>query len=530
MLIRIVHSIGGWLMTTVRTVVVLLLVGSASALGNPPLLIYEGEFFVPGGGAPPIDQAQLEFRFFSAGAQEPTIRCGALAAIEEDGRFRAVLQDCAAAIEMFAETVELEIALLEAGQEARVFERQIVGTVPSALVCEAVVGDIEPRSIRIGDRLIADSNGVQIDGHSVPMMIRDDAPDDDQPALVLTVENREPREPTEFSSIHDALAFLDDKTIAASAEVHIRVAASAEIYGPYSQPIVVRHRDGARIHIIGDEDAEEPPVVLEFHDSPGLVIEAGARLGRFSGILLRGDGVNDHNGVTVEDAGYGLFRRVVVEQFGGHGFVAEYGAVLRVEDRDDDVCGTIGLEPGRAPILEGPSSVTARANGKSGLYTEGGRIVARKVLTKDNGHSGCAAGTSGHLVCDCARVLDNGWAGVSASGPSAVVSALKALAMGNGYQTDDDGDQSGLKARYDATISAPRALATRNRKYGFSADYRSHIYAKQAHVAENGVGNDGIAFQAGGGAAIYSGGGAVVEPHDGGDYVPPRRVYEGTNY
>ena len=99
--------------------------------------------------------------------------------------------------------------------------------------------------------------------------------------------------PAEYSTIQDALLFLDDKRIATGVDVIIQIADGT--YTNYNS-IIIDHLQGDHIKIVGNQ-ANPLNVVIKFtSDTDGVVVQRSKSLKLLDGITLDGNNEADKGG------------------------------------------------------------------------------------------------------------------------------------------------------------------------------------------------------------------------------------------
>lgn len=367
---------------------------AASAHADP--LIYEGEL----GGADPFAAVDLRFTLHDAAADGEAIWTSdpIAVALDDDGRF---------------------VAEIEAGPAGTLQPRHFAG--PRWLqvtVLPAAGGEVplEPRQ-RIG-RVPLSFDGKTLSGPEGVYVMRVDCPDVEDPADVPLAGH--------YASIHDALAWLADKRIAADTTVEIRVVSRTCYNQP---PIEITHPGGAQIQILGGQAGTE----LRFRGD-GLVLSNGHRLARMSGFLFVGsDG--DSDGVRVESGASVELDALHVQRF-DKGFVAIGGGSI--------------LDS--TPFVDSPLVASDCVDGFVSAYD--GRIEAPHARAEDGAGDGFRTSQRGLLIAAHSHAARNG---------------------GHGFV-----------AYHQSSMNITHANADTNAGVGFMVQQNSHLYADYSYAHSNG--------------------------------------------
>lgn len=271
--------------------------------------------------------------------------------------------------------------------------------------------------------------------------------------------------PEDYPSIQDALAHLDDWLIAANATVTIQVNAAAT----YDAPIEIRHANGDRIQIQGDDNA---PVTLTFTGCTGVSVPFGRKLGLLSGLHLQGDGSGDFDGVVASDGAMIVIGpSVVVSGFGGSGIKALRTATIHAGGAtasNNGVAGVYADYGSFVTLLHG----TLEGNGGAGVYSGiNANVQASGCTIRDNGTHGVNAVAGAFVQANDALIQGNGGRGLNALN-GAVINAVNVQVRDNGTTVNDPG----IYASINSTITATAGQAIGNTGSGVMANARSYIF------------------------------------------------------
>ena len=295
-----------------------------------------------------------------------------------------------------------------------------------------------------------------------------DTLDEESARIILRSTTLDVSTPAELD---EALDWLDGRLIAHNVTVTIALAD-----GIYEMEHVLRvdHPDGARIHVIGNEDTPAA-VLLNFgQDEDGVEVRDGRALAELNGVTLQGPGAASGSG--------------------GHGIYVRRNAYLSLGSATDG----------------GPGVVVIGFGGDGMRAEDGGVLVARGVTVSDNGGSGVRAMDGSYLEASGAVSTGNIDVGMRASnGATLVASGSETSTNGTGYQADGA-----------ANLIATSAWADDNTKNGFRAARGSNLvvtadedeYPDHAPKTNNNGGNGVLAEQGSfvaftDGAATDNGGG-----------------------
>lgn len=264
--------------------------------------------------------------------------------------------------------------------------------------------------------------------------------------------------PAEYTDVNAALDALNGSVISPAALVTVQIADGAY---SYSEPILVEHPNGERIHIIGN--ASDPgAVTLDFY-AGAVWITNGHVLGLLQGVTLSNEDYPYPGimGVLVEDNAVGTFDSVNVIGFDA-GFYADTGAVV---------------------IADG----TSTSGGLSGYIAErGSALSAENTSTDDNYYYGYLAERGSTLDADNSQASNVGRDCYFAS-----FGFLEADGA-----TADSCAGSGFLAESQGLINAPRADVTGNSDgssdYGYRAIHNGALFAQYAKAKDVDVGFDAI--------------------------------------
>lgn len=243
--------------------------------------------------------------------------------------------------------------------------------------------------------------------------------------------------PADYATIEDALAWLGERLIAPDATVTIQLADG--VYA-LTETLVVNHRDGSRIEIVGNL-ADPSRVELSFSGVSGIEVSYGSALGYLDGVTLVGDLTPDTDGVYVHRNGLlACGGNVVVEGFGADGFKADWGGVIIADDTTSTgndggyyaINGSLisadrseassSRNTGYVAISASYLSATysaSESNADTGYYSGfGSTVAAGYSAARNNGGHGASAASAGALDARGADLASNGQQGVSA-GPFA---------------------------------------------------------------------------------------------------------------
>ncbi|MCC6624275.1 MAG: hypothetical protein IT385_23690 [Deltaproteobacteria bacterium] len=290
--------------------------------------------------------------------------------------------------------------------------------------------------------------------------------------------------PEDFATFGEAMTWADGYSIAQGHTLTFRFAPSPEPY-VFDAPLIASgHRDGGRIHILGDvTDASK--VVLEFPQSSAISLRHG-RIGLIDGITFRGG--YDHqdpastpapsdpppSGISASmNASITLGDEVVVEGFWRSGLRALYNGAISAE------------------------GVVSRYNGEDGFAAiDGGFIYAPDAVAQGNARHGFNAAINGGIDALRLTATGNGQVGVNAFMGSAVASNNGTSGVG-GFATSTDNGWHGFSATGASGMSIPYAVATGNGKvlpalgFGVIASNGGAIDANHAQAKSNAAGGFG---------------------------------------
>lgn len=221
------------------------------------------------------------------------------------------------------------------------------------------------------------------------------------------------------ATLPEAIASLDDATIAPNATVTIAIAAGTQTL---DAPLVIDHADGARIRIIGSNST------LSFA-SDGISVTS--QLGLLDGVTLQG---TDRNGVGLEvGAGRATLGAVVVDGF-AIGIDASLGARIRA------------------------TALVVRHNGTGLVAFGGASIAAVHAVASENAGDGFRAASGAVLQIDQGSATDNGENGLDCLGAF--------CSMIDGVVGTNEGD--GVVASGGAVLSAAGITIDSNAGSGLS--------------------------------------------------------------
>ncbi len=331
------------------------------------------------------------------------------------------------------EALQARLRRLEVAEQLRIAANRrlgrlaATGMVLGALVLPAVATAVDlPHAFQAGDPVVAaelNANFEALSSAIDALVIREDTTIQIDPAQTC-------------AAIQEALDELDGRSIAGPVTVTIEL-----VPGTYacSDTIVVRHRDGSRIHIRGAGNAPGD-VTLTFPPSTdGVRLADGGALGSLENLTLQGADLT------------------------GLGVNVQNGAVTRVSD-----LVATGFEWGvfawRGGVIEG-ARVLANANVSGiGAY-RGGTVQLEDSIAADNNDHGFLAMAGGRMYLYGCTAETNG-----AYGFLSYIGGLietDGMALGNGA--------SGFRADQDATIFTTGAVATGNGWYGYDALLGAYI-------------------------------------------------------
>lgn len=273
--------------------------------------------------------------------------------------------------------------------------------------------------------------------------------------------------PADAPDVNAALRSLDDAVIASEAVVTIAIADGTY---RYTESIEVRHRDGDRIHIIGNT-GDPSAVTLEFPAlENGILATTGNQLGYVDGLTLDGLDAPDSHGLEASVGGVVRAGPHLIVRGFQDGFRADKGGVLFVDGEAEPM-------PANACLPSSPHALSTD-NARSGfLSVRGSVIFAPAAEAASNGTHGFTADRSSTLDVAFALAHDNTRNGFSAAGRSAIL-AEDSCAELNGW--------SGLSSVDQSHVRGTRAVAENNSLYGLVAESHGRIDAQGALEEYNG--------------------------------------------
>jgi hypothetical protein len=325
------------------------------------------------------------------------------------------------------EALQARLHRLEAAEQQRIAANRrlgrlgATGMVLGALVLPAVATAVDlPHAFQAGDPVVAAELNENFDALSSAidaLVIREDTTIQIDPAQTC-------------AAIQQALDELDGRSIAGPVTVTIEL-----VPGTYacSDTIVVRHRDGSRIHIRGAGNAPGD-VTLTFPPSTdGVRLADAGALGSLENLTLQGAdltgvGINVQNGAVARvsdlvatEFEWGVFASrgativgaQVLATANSNGIGAYRGGTVELEDSsaaDNGNSGFFALAGGRMHLY----GCTSETNGAYGFVSYIGGLVETDGMALSNGASGFRVDQDSTLFTVGAVATGNGWYGYDA--------------------------------------------------------------------------------------------------------------------
>lgn len=258
-----------------------------------------------------------------------------------------------------------------------------------------------------------------------------------------------------FRTVSEALSSLDGWIISSNAIVTIAIE-SGEYY--FTDPVVVNHPYGDRIHIIGDD---KESVILSFYDTDGIRVENGTSLGYLGGLTIEGSNYTGTHGIAVSGVSSITLGPVSVKAF-DIGILVENNSFAEVEG-DESITvidsGWVGIQ------VSGSSSAYL---GPFGVYK--------------SGYIGAYATQNSYL-----------------SGPDARAhSSLSEMPEYLGTDTSRTTPWYGFESDRGSSVDVDRAKSSGHSRAGFASVGGGVMYAKSASSVSDKVGfladGDGYMF------------------------------------
>ncbi len=261
--------------------------------------------------------------------------------------------------------------------------------------------------------------------------------------------------PADFADVNLALGSLDNAIIASGVTVKIQVADDDSPY-VYADPIVIDHRDGDNIQIVGNP-ANPSQVRFEFGGSDALYVSKGNAIGLLDGVTLDGLGLGG-TGVHADNGAVVRLGSVAVLNF-DVGMHASLGSLLIADGAESAYNLGNGIEAFGATVSA--QNALVEHNGGNGLALNAGSVaLARGAQLQHNDGSGLVVWGGGYADVDGAYCFDNGVMGVYAK-------------LGSVVQAGDDG--GGF-------------TSSQNGGSGVNADLRSVVDVRNSDIQDNGEG------------------------------------------
>jgi len=245
--------------------------------------------------------------------------------------------------------------------------------------------------------------------------------------------------------LRSKLAGLDLKLIAANATVTLQLPEGAFSCGG---TIVIDHRDGRHIHIVGQGSGR---TTLAFHSVDGFAVPPGRQVGLIDKLSATGGALRGH-GVSVGPMAYAMLGQDLV--------LREFVDGVRTFGGFVDAAG-----------------VTCDDNLNAGFQaTVGGGINAVDARAGSNAAYGFQAVTGAVILADGAIAADNGLYGFEANIGSVISAGPGAVATNSTH---------GFNANDHSVISADMATATDHEVFGFVGWNNSTVNATSSTTTGN---------------------------------------------
>lgn len=331
------------------------------------------------------------------------------------------------------EALQARLRRLERAEQQRIATNRrlrrlaATGMVLGALVLPAVATAVDlPHAFAAGDPVVAaelNENFEALSSAIDALVIREDTTIQIDPAQTC-------------AAIQAALDDLDGRSIAGAATVTLEL-----LPGTYacSDTVVMRHRDGSRIHIRGAGNAPGD-VTLTFPPSThGVRVVDGGALGSLENLTLQGANLS----------GVGAFVQ--------NGAVARVSSLV-VTGFDWGVGATEGATIVGADVL-------ATANNTGVMAYRGGTVVLEASTSADNNFAGFMAWLDGRMSLPGCSAESNGGQGF--------VAYVRGFIETDGMAIDNGA--SGFRVDQHGTLFTAGAVATGNGGYGYDSLFGGYL-------------------------------------------------------
>ncbi|MCG8550339.1 MAG: hypothetical protein MI799_08055 [Desulfobacterales bacterium] len=199
--------------------------------------------------------------------------------------------------------------------------------------------------------------------------------------------------PADFSTINDAISYLNDKRIKTGVSLTIQVADGSY---QYDETITVNHVDGDKISILGN--ISDPSLcTLYFNGVSGLTVSYGNKLRLFDGFKIVGNQTPYTNGIQIE---YQSFLTtgdaIVVQSFGNIGILASHNSTIVAGTIESSNNGSFGFYSVYNSLIKARDSIATGNSDYNYAVNVSGTIDA-DGSSSSNSHFGYHASNNGYI-------------------------------------------------------------------------------------------------------------------------------------